>query len=294
MHEEQLELTAGTAERLVADRMPELAGEEIRLLETSATTHHIVRIGEHLVARFPLRSADASRARTALEGEHRAMEELARLCPVPAPRPVAIGSPTPAFPMPWSVQTWLPGQIATPDGAESSPGLARDLASLLTALRAADTGGRRFAGGGRGGDLIAHEDWIRTCLERSKGLLPVAELSARWQRWRSLDREQDDVMSHGDLIPANLLTDGIRLTGVLDTGGFAPADPALDLVAVWHLLDRDRRRLVRDQLGGSDLEWERGRAWAFAQAIGLVWYYRTTNPPMAELGRSTLHRLLEP
>lgn len=50
---------------------------------------------------------------------------------------------------------------------------------------------------------------------------------------------------------------------------------------------------LRHRLGSSDLEWERGAAWAFVQAIGLVWYYVDTNPTMAELGRSTLRRLMD-
>ncbi len=32
--------------------------------------------------------------------------------------------------------------------------------------------------------------------------------------------------------------------------------------------------------------------WARAQAMGLVWYHRESNPPMARLGRSTIARLL--
>jgi hypothetical protein len=32
------------------------------------------------------------------------------------------------------------------------------------------------------------------------------------------------------------------------------------------------RRTLRAALGCDDLEWARGRAWAFAQAMGLVWY----------------------
>jgi aminoglycoside phosphotransferase (APT) family kinase protein len=80
-------------------------------------------------------------------------------------------------------------------------------------------------------------------------------------------------MSHRDLIPANLLVKGEHLIGVLDAGRFGPADPALDLVAAWHLLDRERREIVRHQLGSDEVEWKRGAAWAFQQAMGLVWYY---------------------
>ena len=91
----------------------------------------------------------------------------------------------------------------------------------------------------------------------------------------------------------NLLVRGERLVGVLDGGGFGPADPALDLVAGWHLLDRERRAVFRDAVGSDELEWQRGAAWAFEQAIGLVWYYRESNPTMSALGDSTIARLLE-
>ena len=50
--------------------------------------------------------------------------------------------------------------------------------------------------------------------------------------------------------------------------------------------------MLRDDLGCDDLEWERGRAWAYAQAMGLVWYYVETNPVMSRMGRRTLDRLL--
>lgn len=86
---------------------------------------------------------------------------------------------------------------------------------------------------------------------------------------------------------------GEHLVGVLDGGGFGPADPALDLVAAWHLLDRAQRETVRRHLSTSDVEWKRGAAWAFQQAMGLVWHYQSSNPVMSTLGRSTLSRIIE-
>jgi aminoglycoside phosphotransferase (APT) family kinase protein len=100
-------------------------------------------------------------------------------------------------------------------------------------------------------------------------------------------------MTHGDLIPPNLLVRDGRLAGVLDGGGFGPADPSLDLVAAWHLLDPRPRRALREALAADDLEWRRGAAWAFLQSMGLVWYYRRSNPVMSALGRSTLTRVLD-
>jgi aminoglycoside phosphotransferase (APT) family kinase protein len=101
-----------------------------------------------------------------------------------------------------------------------------------------------------------------------------------------------DVMNHGDLIPGNVLVSAGRLAGVLDVGGLGPADPALDLVGAWHLLEPGPRQALRDDLDSPDLEWERGRAWAFVQAMGAVWYYVDSNPPMSRMGRRTLQRLL--
>jgi aminoglycoside phosphotransferase (APT) family kinase protein len=99
-------------------------------------------------------------------------------------------------------------------------------------------------------------------------------------------------MCHGDLTPPNVLVNEGRLAGLLDTGGFASADPALDLVCVWHLLESPQRERVRDSLGCRDVQWRRGMAWAFVQAMGLVWYYASTNPAMSTWGRRTLDRVL--
>jgi aminoglycoside phosphotransferase (APT) family kinase protein len=99
-------------------------------------------------------------------------------------------------------------------------------------------------------------------------------------------------MTHGDLMPGNLVVADGRLAGVLDVGGLGAADPAVDLVVAWHLFDAGPRQVLRAALGCDDLEWERGKAWALEQAVGLVWYYRSSNPVMARTGRRTLARLL--
>ena len=54
---------------------------------------------------------------------------------------------------------------------------------------------------------------------------------------------------------------------------------------------RHPRHVLREGLRCDELEWERGKAWAFEQAMGLVWYYAHSNPAMSELGRRTLQRI---
>ncbi|MGX1371546.1 aminoglycoside phosphotransferase (APT) family kinase protein [Streptomyces canus] len=293
MHRDQVDVTTGIVTALIEEQFPQWSGKAIRPLSSTGTVNAVFRVGDDLSARFPLRSADADEVLAVLEREAEASAELARVSRFPVPEPVALGRPGAGYPMPWSVQTWLPGTVASDADPSGSDAFAEDLADFVAALRDAGTRGRVFSGDNRGGVLADHDGWMTKCFEESEGLLDVPRLRALWNRFRELPRTSADVMSHGDLIPGNILVAGDRLGGVLDTGGFGPADPALDLVGAWHLLLPGPRGVLRRALGCDDLEWERGKAWAFEQAMGLVWYYAETNPEMSCLGRRTLDRLLE-
>ncbi|HEY7048902.1 MAG TPA: aminoglycoside phosphotransferase family protein [Jatrophihabitantaceae bacterium] len=292
MHHDQLTAAVSTVRRLVDEQFPRWRAYPIREVSTAGTVNAIFRIGEDLAGRFPLRPEEPDRVRDGLQTEAAAMREFADVSTVPAPRPVAIGDPGAGYPLPWSVQTWLRGTDATVENPSASVAFAEDLAALISALRGVDTRGRTFRGTGRGGHLPDHDEWMEECLRQSVGLLDVARLRAMWSELRTLPAVDADVMCHGDLIPPNVLVRDGRLVGVLDTGGFAAADPALDLVSAWHLLDDGPRAVLRDALACSDGQWQRGMAWAFQQAMGLVWYYVRSNPIMSAFGRRTLERLI--
>jgi aminoglycoside phosphotransferase (APT) family kinase protein len=300
LHPGQLEVDAETVRALVVDQLPELAGLPVRLLRQAGTVNAVARLGDDLAARFLLQPAPYADVRRGLEREADVARSLAGRLGVPVPQLVALGEPGHGYPLPWSVQTWLPGT----DGSVADPGasaaFARDLAALVVDLRSVPTGGRTFVGErrtNRGGTIADHDAWVQTCLARSAGLLDVAALAGLWDRLRELPRGAGpDVTTHGDLIPGNVLVEGrgagARLAGLLDVGGTGPADPALDLVGAWHLLDDGPRATFREVLAPDDTEWERGVAWAFEQAVGLVWYYRTSNPPFSAFGRRTIDRIL--
>jgi hypothetical protein len=78
--------------------------------------------GDRLAARFPLQPRDVESTRRWLEAEAEAARELA-------------GSTR-------SVQTWLPGVVATDDDPGGSAAFAHDLAEFIRAVRAIETRGR--------------------------------------------------------------------------------------------------------------------------------------------------------
>ena len=293
MHGDQVHIDVDIVRAMILDQFPEYSHERVEQLCTTGTVNAIFRIGSSLAARFPLRAANPIDCVDLLRKEAEAMTEFANHCPLGTPRPIGIGRPGPHYPMPWAVQSWIEGDVATQDGLAVSTTFATDIAHLIESLRAADTKGRGFDRQGRGGNLSDHDDWMAICLKNSEGLLDVSRLRRKWAQLRELPPCGPDVMSHGDLTPANLLVRGEHLAGVLDCGSFGPADPALDLVAAWHLLAHSQRETVRSHLRSSKIEWKRGAAWAFQQGMGLVWYYRNSNPAMSALGRSTLGRILD-
>ena len=241
MHAGELPVSAELVRDLIAGQFPRWRGLPVSRLASPGTVNAVFRIGDGLAARLPLRGTDPDAARRSLESEAAAARELAAATRFPVPEPAAIGEPGGGYPLPWSVQTWLPGVSGDRDDPARSEPFAADLAEFIAGVRAIGPRGRTFSGHGRGGDLRDHDEWMGTCLSKSAGLLDVAPLARLWASLRDLPREAPDVMSHGDLTPGNVLVAGGRLAGVLDLGSFGAADPALDLTS-GSTGTRERRR----------------------------------------------------
>lgn len=293
MHENQIEVTPTTVTRLVREQFPSWRGLPVRAVTSHGTVNAIFRIGAELVARLPIEHGDVAARRTALLGEMDAARRLRSVSPVAVPEPVALGEPGAGYPLPWSVYRWVPGAVAGDTGAADSPRFAEQLADFVRAVRSLPTEGRTFRGTERGGLLTQHDDTIATGLHRSSALIDTLGLAQLWKGLRATPRTEPDSWTHGDLMPGNLLVGETALTGVIDVGQLAVADPALDLQPAWNLFTPGARAAFRTALGCEDDEWDRGKGWAFAQAIGCLWYYRETNPVMSRTAHRTLQALLD-
>jgi aminoglycoside phosphotransferase (APT) family kinase protein len=293
MHANQIEVTLPTVTRLVREQFPAWAALPVRAVPSHGTVNAICRIGPDLVARFPIEGGDVRDRRAELLAEMDAARRLLSVSPVPVPEPVSLGEPGEDYPLPWSVYRWVPGVAAGETPAADSPRFAEQLAGFVQRVRSLPTEGRTFQGTRRGGRLTQHDASVRQGLERSSGLIDTAGLAALWARLRSSPGPRVEAWTHGDLMPGNVLVGDRGLCGVIDVGQLAVADPALDLQPAWNLFTPRPRGAYREALGCEEDEWERGKGWAFAQAIGCLWYYRETNPVMSRTAHRTLQALLD-
>ncbi|MGA8114127.1 MAG: aminoglycoside phosphotransferase family protein [Actinocatenispora sp.] len=292
MHPGQLDVTTVLAARLVATQFPRWGGLPVAAVRSHGTVNALFRIGDDLVARFPIEPGDPGTKRAGITAEVEAARRLLAVSPYPTPEPVAIGDPGEGYPLPWALYRWVPGTIASHAAVADSPAFAEDVAAFVLAVRKLPTEGRVFTGSNRGGLLPEHDEEVAFELARSRSMLDEGVLGRLWAELRTTPRTEPDTWTHGDLMPGNLLADGGRLNGVIDVGQLGVADPALDLQPAWNLMGPTARTAFRSALGSGDDEWRRGKAWAFVQAIGCLWYYRTTNPVMSQTARTTLDALL--
>lgn len=257
MHAGQMTVTSSTVRTLIDDQFPQWRALSITRARGAGTVNATFRIGDQFAARFPLQGKDGNAVLRQVHAEMDAAAKLFGHTRFPTPEPVAIGTPGAGYRLPWSVQTWLPGAVATDRDPRDSEGFPQDLAEFIADVRTIPTDGKVFDGTGRGGVLNSHDEWMHTCFERSEGLLDVPRLRRMWSQMRELPRGPvADVTCHGDLISGNILvSDDGRLAGVLDVGGLGPADPALDLAGGWHLLDTFARKVFRDHLRPDELLW---------------------------------------
>src|SRR5215469_14079434 len=113
MHVGQLVVSARQVRALVDRQFPQWRNSPVRQVASGGTDNAIFRIGDDHAARFPLQPMAPDSAMDWLRAESDAARELAGRTRFPTPEPVALGEPGEGYPLPWAVQTWLPGTIAS-------------------------------------------------------------------------------------------------------------------------------------------------------------------------------------
>jgi len=98
MHANQLTVPLPTVRNLVDERFPAWRELPIREVVSHGTVNALFRIGDRLLARFPLEPGDVESARRWLQSEAQAARELLGRTRFPTPEPVALGESGAGYP----------------------------------------------------------------------------------------------------------------------------------------------------------------------------------------------------
>ena len=272
MHDDEVDTDADLVRGLLAAQHPQWADLPIERVSSAGTDNAMYRLGAELAVRLP-------RIHWAVDvvvKEQQWLPVLAPQLPLAVPIPIATGEPMEAFPHPWSVVQWLPGELATLDRLDDPVHAALDLAAFVRALQTIDaTGGPIHH---RGGPVRLHEDTIYAGVADLRGEVDGEAVIAAWERVVAApDYDGPPVWFHGDFAYLNLLARDGRLSAVIDWGTCGVGDPAIETIIAWSLFPPDARRAYRDALGFDDATWERGKGWVLLGVYGIP-YYRDTNP----------------
>ena len=284
-------LDTALASDLIATQFPQWSDLPVTPVSPGGFDNAAFRLGDSMVVRLP-RAQEYS---VQVEKEHRWLPLLAPLLPVQIPTPLALGRPGSGYPWPWSIRTWIEGEIATPHSVNAGRAFGVDLARLLRALHRIDTAGAPAYGAHsfhRGGPLRTYDAAARRAFDVLRGQIDARAAHDVWARAVDTAWNRPAVWIHGDLAAGNVLVHAGRLRGVIDWELMGIGDPACDLALAWTLLDDSGRRRFRDELALDADTWARGRAWALWKgaivAAGLV----ETNVVEAGLCRRALDAVL--
>lgn len=252
--------------RLLRDQAPHLADMPVRASAASGSSNWVFRLGDALVVRLP-------RAETYvadLVNEVRWLPHLAPHVVSPVPEVVTVGEASGAFPHPWAVLSWIPGELPVGLDGTQQVRFAETLGAFLQSLHAVDaTDAPRGTGhwGYRCGEPVTDtiDGWADTSATALADLFDPSGVREAWRRLRVVPPATEPACwVHTDLSAENTLVhhDG-RLAGVIDFGGIGVGDRSVDLLYAWSLLDAPARDVLRLASGADEATWSRARAWAF-------------------------------
>lgn len=272
--------------QLLRDHAPHLADMHVRVSPASGSSNWVFRLGDTMVVRLPRTDEYVPD----LLNEVRWLPHVAPHVVSPVPEVIAVGEASQAFPRPWAVLSWLPGELPLALDEEQQPRFAETLGAFLRSLHAVDTTGAPRGAehwGYRCGEPVTDQidEWADKAATALADLFDPARVREAWRRLRRVPPATQPVCwVHTDLSAENVLAhqDG-RLAGVIDFGGLGIGDRSVDLLYAWSLLDAPARDMLRVASDADEATWSRARAWAFVgPGLLTIVGYRHSMPARVE------------
>ncbi|HEU5037013.1 MAG TPA: aminoglycoside phosphotransferase family protein [Nocardioides sp.] len=252
--------------RLLRQQAPHLAARHVRRNDASGSSNAVFRLGDRHAVRLPRSDAYVDDLVTETEWLPRLGPSLS----APVPEIVFVGEASPEFARPWTVVTWVPGEMPADLDPAQQNALAATLGEFLGSLHAVDTEG--LSGGAerwgyRCGEPVTEEidGWAERAADHLSDLFDPAQVRRAWQLLRQVPAASGPpCWVHADMSAENVLVrpDG-RLAGVIDFGGLGVGDRSVDLLYAWSMFDPPGREVLRAASGADEATWARARAWAF-------------------------------
>ena len=209
MHANQLTVAVETVRKLVDEQFPEWRALPIRAVASQGTVNALFRIGDKFLARFPLEAGDVGPAWRRLQSEAQAARELLGRTRFATPEPVALGEPGAGTRFRGRCRPGCRGLWPRTRTRANPPRLHMTwLSSSTVCARSALAAGNSADGAGeatcdpttRGPDLLRAQRTAAGC----------SPAPAHLGNHAGPPRSARDVMTHGDLIPGNVLvSDGL-------------------------------------------------------------------------------------
>jgi len=231
---------------LIGTQFPQLALDSVQLL-AEGWDNAVYLVDETWAFRFPQRSI----AVAGVEREISVLPRLAPRLPLRVPAPEFIGSPSGEYPWPFFGARFIPGgEIADADLTDSQlADLAEPLGGFLQVLHSpelfAELGAELPADPLRRSDMTYRVPWARGRLREVAGIglwSPPAQVASWLDEAERLPTPVPSVVVHGDVHIRHVLVNVERaVSGIIDWGDLAVADPSVDLSIGWALFTNDAR-----------------------------------------------------
>lgn len=281
-----------TASTLIAAQFPHWADLPLTPVASAGTDNALFRLGADLMLRLP----KAEWAPPLIAREAEILPRLANRLPLAIPELVAIGTPSAAFPHPWSILRWIEGEsagAAALDTVESATTLARFVRTLQN-IEPAPGLAAGPANNFRGTPLTTRDKQARAAIAALGHEIDAPAATRLWGEALATPlHEGPGVWVHGDIHPGNVLTRLGRLAAVIDWGCAGIGDPAVDLMPAWSIFSGAARAAFRKAIDADAPTWTRARGWTLSVSVIALAYYRDKNPTIAAATRRDIAELLD-
>lgn len=281
-----MKITTDTVKKLINTQFPEYQDLDIKMVNKSGHDNRTFHLGSNMLVRLP--SAACYQPQVIKEGKW--LKYLSQNLSLPITTQVALGQPSSLYPFYWSINNYIDGKPLNQVTEICQNRLARDLAKFLSEFQSIDpTGGPKPGAHNfeRGGSLKFYEQQTLDHLLLLKDHLPCDKLKVIWDTAVSSSYQKDPVWVHGDIAAGNLLTDGSKLSAVIDFGILAVGDPACDYVMAWTYFEPEAREIFLDQIDSETIK--RAKGWALWKALITV---NDQDSEVSNLAKRTINQLL--